>query len=60
MKNKKGWDLAIQDARETITSLEKKIKRLHESIQVFENERDAGRLWPGNTELEVQREMALR
>ena len=58
MKKKTGWDNAIQDAQETIVSLERKIKRLKESIQVFEQDRDAGRPWPGDKELEVQREMA--
>lgn len=57
MNRKTGWDAAIKDAKELIHSFEQKIKRLRESIQVFEQERDDGKLWPGDKELEVQREM---
>lgn len=58
MNKKTGWDVAIKDAKEMILSFEGKIKRLRESIQVFEQERDGGKPWPGDKELEVQREMA--
>lgn len=58
MKKKTGWDLAIEDVREEIAALEKKIKRLEQSIQVFEEGRDTGRPWPGEKELQVQREVA--
>jgi hypothetical protein len=63
MRKKSGWDSAIQDARETITALERKVKRLRESIEVFEQNRDQGRSWPGDGELEVaahKREIAAQ
>jgi uncharacterized protein YqeY len=53
MKRKSDWDLAIEDAKEMITVFEKKVKRLKESIEVFEQNRNQGRPWPGDGELEV-------
>jgi hypothetical protein len=58
MAKRNGWDLAIDDAKEMIASFEKKIKRLKESIQVFEQEREDGKEWPGDKELAIHRELA--
>lgn len=38
-----SWDWAIRDAKE-------RVKRLRESIRVFERMRDAGEPWRGNTQ----------
>jgi exonuclease VII small subunit len=56
-EKKEGWETAIQDAKEMISSLESKIKGLRESIQVFEQDRDAGTPWPGDKELAIHRKM---
>jgi U3 small nucleolar ribonucleoprotein component len=63
MKKKTGWDLAIQDAKDMISAFEKKIKRLRESIEVFEQDRDQGKNWPGDGEREaaaLKREVAAQ
>jgi hypothetical protein len=39
VENSTGWDSAIQDAK-------MRIKRMRESIRVFQRMRDAGEPWP--------------
>lgn len=48
-KVKNGWDGAIEDAKEMLTKVEAKARRLRTSISTLQEARDSGEIWPGET-----------
>lgn len=52
MRKRRGWDIAIGEARRQILEAEDKVRKLRLSIDSFEDFKKRGEPWPGDDQPE--------
>jgi hypothetical protein len=58
-RDKKMWDQAIEDAKDTIAKCERKIQSMKGTIEILQDHRDRNEPWPGVNDMRERKQSPI-